>query len=135
MAKQTQTFRLYELLKSGKEISTRVLADTLSIKDASVPVYIHEMKDQFKADIESIRDGRRVTGYKLLNAAKIKVPEFRKNALGEVPKKKVVLKGSTSLADELESVNTGIVSESEFNDIKSSLGLDFGFGGRGGSDY
>lgn len=135
--KPTQAFKMFELMKAGEEITTSTIASKLDISISSVPVYIHEMKRQFKADIKSIRDGRRVTAYQLINAAKVKVPEFRKNALGEIPTK-VKPKIITNLAEELESVNNGTVSEREFADIRSSLGLDFGgfsSGGRGGNDY
>jgi predicted ArsR family transcriptional regulator len=133
MAKQTQSFRLYQLLKSGEPVKTQVLSETLKIHVFSVPVYIHELKNQFKADIKSVREGRRVVAYQLVNADKVKVPEFRKNSYGEIPKAKPTV--VQSIAEELEAANTGAVSEKEFADIKSSLGLgDFG-GGRGGADY
>jgi len=134
MAKQTQSFRLFQLLKSGEPVKTQVLSETLKIHIFSVPVYIHELKNQFKAEIKSIREGRKVVAYQLTNAEKVKVPEFRKNSYGEVPKAKTSV--VQSIAEELESANTGVVGEREFADIKSSLGLgDFGGGGRGGNDY
>jgi predicted ArsR family transcriptional regulator len=122
--KQTQSFRLFQLLKSGEPVSTQVLSETLKIHVFSVPVYIHELKNQFKAEIQSVREGRKVTAYRLLNAGKVKVPEFRKNSYGEIPKaKKSVV---SSIAEELEAANTGVVGEREFADIKTSLGLGFG---------
>jgi hypothetical protein len=135
MAKQTQSFRLYQLLKSGEPVKTQVLSETLKIHIFSVPVYIHELKNQFKAEIKSIREGRKVVAYQLIDPNhKVKVPEFRKNSYGEVPKaKKSVV---ASISEELEAANTGVVGEKEFADIKSSLGLDFGgFGGGNGGDY
>jgi len=129
MAMQTQTFRLYQLMKDGQPHEVQKIADYLKIRYYSVSVYIHEMKTAFKAEIKQVRDGRKVTGYQLLNASKIKVPEFRKNSYGE--EVKPAIKSIASIADELDSVNSGTVSEKEFADIRSSLGLDTaGFGGR-----
>jgi hypothetical protein len=135
MAKQTQAFRLFQLMKSGEPVKAQVLSETLKIHIFSVPVYIHELKNNFKAEIKSIREGRKVTAYQLTNAEKIKVPEFRKNSYGEIPKAKTSV--VASIAEELESVNTGTVSEREFADIKSSLGLGGGSygGGNRGNDY
>ena len=58
MAKATQNFRLYQLMKSGGTVSKEVIAETLSVALVSVPVYIHELKKQFKAEILSVRDLR-----------------------------------------------------------------------------
>jgi hypothetical protein len=132
--KQTQTYRLYQILKSGEPVKIEVLASTLNIKTQSVPVYIHELKRVFKANIRSVREGKRVGSYQLLNADKIKVNEFPKNSYGPVAKAKPKTL-IASIAEELEAVNTGGVTEKEFADIKSSLGLDGSFGGPRGGDY
>lgn len=124
MRKPTQTFRLFQLLKADKQVSVETIAKTLGINYYSVSVYIHEMKAQFKADIKSVRNGRKVVAYQLLNGAKIKVPEFRKGSLGEVPQPKTAKTRAASFAEEIESVNSGTVSEREFEDIRTSLGLD-----------
>lgn len=136
MAKQTQTFRLFQLMKSGEPVKVQTLADSLKIHIYSVPVYIHDLKANFKAEVKSVREGRKVVAYQLTNAEKMKVPEFRKNSYGEVPKAKPSV--VASIAEELEAATNGTYGETEMADIKSSLGLGGGFGGgsnRGGSDY
>lgn len=130
MAKMTQTHRLYQILKNGEPVQVQKIADELKINYYSVAVYICELKAAFKADIKSVKNGRKVVAYQLLNADKIKVPVHRKSYLGEAPKAKAT--AIATIADELEAVNTGGISEREFADIRSSLGLDFGGRSDGG---
>jgi predicted ArsR family transcriptional regulator len=127
MAKMTQTHKLYQILKNGDPVPVQKIAEDLGIHYYSVAVYIHELKKVFKANINSIRDGRKVKAYQLTNANKIKVPEFKKNTymLPKAKAKPVV--GFTDDLNDETSIST--VSEKEFADIRSSLGLDFGFSG------
>ena len=135
MAKQTQNFRLFTLLKSSTTVSKEVIAKELGVKVNSVPVYIHELKKLHKAEIETVRKGREVIAYKLVNRD-VKVPEYRKNAADSAVKKPVKVittpsDGSVAVPDaDLEVTQIG---EREFADIRSSLGVDFGRGQ--GSDY
>jgi hypothetical protein len=140
MSKVTQSYRLYQLLKAAAgSVSKKTIAEELGIEISSVPVYIHEFKKSFKLkkdDLLSVRNGKQVTGYQL-NKKEIKVPEFRKNAAGVAPPKKVV---AETTAD-----NTGIlpvldgdasqISDREMADVKSSLGIGGFGGGYRGSDY
>jgi len=133
--KATVNYRLYNLLKSATTLNKEVIAKEFGIKPVSVPVYIHEFKKAIKtAVIENIMDGRKVIAYKLITKD-LKVPQYRKNAAGAVPTKaKMPRKGATaSTAIVLEDgsvpvldTDTGNVSEREFADIRSSLGIGSG---------
>ena len=138
MAKSTQNFRLFQLMKSGGIVSKEVIAETLGVALVSVPVYIHELKKQFKAEIVSVRNGRKVTGYKLVDK-EIAVPEFRKNnaEVHPVKTKKVkntVVKGDSELANDGsvpvldKDAEITQVGEREFADIRESLGVGTGHG-------
>jgi len=122
----TQTHKLYQILKNGDPVPVQKIADELRIAYYSVAVYIHELKHKFKGKVNSIRDGRKVVAYQLMNASEIKVPEYRRTYFAPAKPKANAL---TTLADELEAVNSGGVSEKEFADIRSSLGLGDTFGG------
>lgn len=117
--KQTQSFKLWQLLSSGEPVAVSVIEEALGVGQYSVPVYIHELKRVYKAVIESVRSGRRVTAYKLCN--KIKVPEFRSNnALFVAPKPNKV---NAPLVEE-EHVEDGDISDREMDDIRSQLFID-----------
>jgi len=137
----TQSHNLFQLLKSGETVSKDKIASTLGIKIMSVPVYIFSLKKQFKAEIVAIRNGKKVTGYKLANSEDITVPQLRKNsAVFEKPKKiKNVAKSETpaevvkTMINEDGSVPTlepdaevTKFSEKEYSDLADSLGIGFG---------
>jgi len=131
MAKNTQLFNLYNMLKAVK---------LLGVKESSVPVYFCYLKKQFKAELETVRNGRFIVAYKLMNADKITVPQYRKAARKatskvtkvvakktakvvptKATKKPLVKKNDTDLDTDL-IINE--ITDREFHDIKSTLGLD-----------
>lgn len=116
--KQTQAFKLWQVLSTGEPVTVKKLEEVLGVGQYSVPVYIHELKRVYKADIESVREGRRVTAYRLCN--KIKVPEFRSNNAQYVAPKKPV----APVVTEEEHADPDEISDREMDDIKSQLGID-----------
>jgi len=62
---------VYEMLKDGKPFKFDTLVSRLGCKPVSAMVLICALKRDFKADIETIRDGRKVDCYQLHNAADI----------------------------------------------------------------
>lgn len=97
MAKYTQNYKLYEVMKSGEILSKEKIAEILEVKLISVPVYIHELKAQFKAQITSVREGRKVVGYKMdPDAPAITVPQYRRNSSEDVQTKKTVSANNSS---------------------------------------
>jgi len=136
MAKQTQYHKLFMLLKGAPNgLSKEDLGKAMGIAPVSVPVYIFELKKQFKCDIESVRQGKTVVAYKLVNGDKAKVPEYRRGSSQPAPKKaKAPAVAGETVAIDAEGDITQ-VGDREMADIRSSLGIG-GFGGRGGSgDY
>lgn len=131
--KLTQNYKLFALLSPGNPVSVDAIKDDLGINYYSVAVYIHELKRLFHAEIDSVRDGRKVVAYKLNNADKIakKIKPYRSNNAQYVkPTKKAapVSDGAIPTLDpETDKLTT--VSDNEMADIKESLGLsDFGGG-------
>lgn len=132
MAKQTQYHKLFMLLKGAPNgMSKEDLGKAMGIAPVSVPVYIFELKKQFKCEIESIRKGKAVVAYKITNGEKAKVPEFRRGSSQPVAKKAkpVAVAGAEGATVDGESDITA-VGDREMADIRSSLGIG-GFGGGG----
>ena len=129
MSNATQSFRLFQLLKAGETVSKDVIAKELGIVLMSVPVYIHELKKQHKAEVISVRNGRKVVGYKLVSKD-VAVPQYRKNSiLFDKPAKVVKTKtapvinddGSVAVLDADAEITQ--IGEREFHDIADSLGV------------
>lgn len=139
MSNATQAHSLYNLFTASpnKTVSRDDIAKHLEVSEGSVPVYIFALRKFFKADIENIKEGRKVVAYRLVNSDTIKVPShrvYRRNENGQVvlekpaeanvPAKAGVVKfkdGDVEILDkDLEMAQMG---ESEFADIKASLGL------------
>jgi biotin operon repressor len=126
----TQSHILFQLMKAGDVVSKETISKTLGIVLMSVPVYIHELKKQFKAEVLSVRDGRKVIGYKLVSK-NITVPQHRKNSiLVEKPVKVAKPKTSVSEDGELPTLDKDAeitqIGEREFADIADSLGVSNG---------
>ena len=74
MSKSTKTTKYYDLfsvLKAGKDkgVSPDTLCKTLKFSSGMLAVYIHALRNKFGAVIESVRNGRTVTAYRLMNVA------------------------------------------------------------------
>lgn len=127
MPNQTQYFRLFNLLKGAPSgMSKEDLGKHMGVAPVSVPVYIFELKKQFKCDIESIRTGKQVVAYKIVNFEKTKVPEFRRGTSQPVVKMAVPVKISSFSGDEDPEHDITRVGVSEMADIRSSLGVGIG---------
>ena len=143
MSNFTQSYLLFQILKSGSTVSKETIAEELGVVLVSVPVYIHQFKNQFKAEIVAVRAGRKVTGYQLTNAEDLNVPQYRRNSLlipenQNKPKKSrqkkvveqvatpVVSDGSVPVIDKDAEITQ--YNEREFGDIRESLGIGFGGG-------
>ena len=143
MAKNTQSFVLFNMLKAAgsKGVTKTEVAKALGVKESSVAIYFFGLKKFFKAEIETVKKGRQIVSYKLANADDIEVPSHRKGAnsvvkstskkASKVVRTKHVKATKTATVD----VDTGEVAvpdsdlhvtkitDREFSDIKSSLGL------------
>jgi len=69
MAKTTKYYELFSALKAGgdKGVTPDDLAAALGFKIGALAVYIHALRHQFGAEIESVRNGRTVSRYRLVN--------------------------------------------------------------------
>lgn len=141
----TKYFVLFSLLKSSKgAVAPEVCAKELGFAVGSVAPYMWSLRKKFGADIEVVKNGRSVVGYKLLNVAEVEavITPKRRGAATTVAKtakptktktvvQKVVTKTKkTKIVSEDGSVPTldadleiSEITDGELNDIKSQLGL------------
>jgi len=128
---------VYEMLKDGKPFKFETLVSRLGCKPVSAMVLICALKRDFNADIETIRDGRKVDCYQLHNAADIaskmvgkakatktkaskvaKVAVLKTKAVVSKPKAAIVDDGSVATLDVQE-----IDNDAELESLKAELGL------------
>jgi hypothetical protein len=124
---------VYEMLKDGKPFKFETLVSRLGCKPVSAMVLICALKRDFGADIETIRDGRKVDCYQLHNAAaiaskmvgKAKATKTQKVAKVAVLKTKTVVSTPKAAvaSDEIPTVEVEEVGFDELASLKAELGL------------
>lgn len=69
----TKYFDLFSALKAGgdKGVSPAALQKALDFSTSALAVYIHALRHKFGAQVESVRNGRTVTAYRLTNIAEM----------------------------------------------------------------
>jgi hypothetical protein len=80
MSKSTKYFELFSALRAGsdKGVSPDALMKATGFNAGALAVYIHALRNQFGAVIESVRNGRSVVAYRLTNADAVKITAARK---------------------------------------------------------
>jgi biotin operon repressor len=149
--KSTKYFDLFSALKAGGEkgVSPESLAKTLDFSMGSLAVYIHALRHKFGAVIESVRNGRTVTAYRLTNIAEceksispnrkprtLKVKAAPKKPLTGSPMRNVTktVKSKGKKSPRVVSIDDGSVpvledmsiteyTDADLSDIKSQLGI------------
>jgi hypothetical protein len=129
---------VYEMLKDGKPFKFDTLVSRLGCKPVTAMVLICALKRDCNAEIETIRDGRKVESYQLHNAAaiaskmvgktkatKTKAPKTAKVAV--LKTKTVVIRKPKAVAVDDGSIATldvqEIDSDAELESLKAELGL------------
>ena len=122
---------LYTLMKSGKPVSVDIMIKTLVVKQGSIMCLISALRNDFGAEIETVRDGRKVLSYQLMNADKVKIPTKIKATKAPKVAKVAVTKSKTTVArssakvvsDEITTLEIEEVSDAELDSLKAELGL------------
>lgn len=127
---------VYEMLKDGKPFKFETLVKRLGCKPVTAMVLICALKRDCNAEIETIRDGRKVESYQLHNAAAIASKMVGKTKAVKAPKaaKVAVIKTKTvvSRKPKVAAVEDGSVptieveeidSDAELASLKAELGL------------
>ena len=127
---------VYEMLKDGKPFKFDTLVKRLGCKPVTAMVLICALKRDCDANIETIRDGRKVESYQLHNAAAIASKMVGKTKTVKAPKvaKVAVLKTKTTVSRKPKAVAVDdgsiatldvqeIDSDAELESLKAELGL------------
>ena len=127
---------VYEMLKDGKPFKFDTLVSRLGCKPVTAMVLICALKRDCDANIETIRDGRKVESYQLHNAAAIASKMVGKTKAVKTPKvaKVAVLKTKTTVSRKPKAVAVDdgsiatldvqeIDSDAELESLKAELGL------------
>jgi len=127
---------VYEMLKGGKPFKFDTLVSRLGCKPVTAMVLICALKRDCNAEIETIRDGRKVDSYQLHNASAIASKMVGKTTTTKAPKvaKVAVLKTKTTVARKSKAVAVDdgsiatldvqeIDSDAELESLKAELGL------------
>lgn len=125
---------VFEMLKDGKPLRFETLVSRLGCKPVTAMVLICALKRDCDANIETIRDGRKVESYQLHNAADIASKMVGKVKASKAPKaakvavlktKTAVTRKSTAVAasDETPTVEVEEVGFDELASLKAELGL------------
>ena len=124
---------VYEMLKDGKPFKFDTLVKRLGCKPVTAMVLICALKRDCNAEIETIRDGRKVESYQLHNAAAIASKMVGKTKSVKAPKaakvavlktKTVVSKPKAAVVDDVPTLDVEeIDSDAELDALKAELGL------------
>ena len=127
---------VYEMLKDGKPFKFDTLVKRLGCKPVTAMVLICALKRDCDANIETIRDGRKVESYQLHNAAAIVSKMVGKTKAVKTPKvaKVAVLKIKTTVSRKPKAVAVDdgsiatldvqeIDNDAELESLKAELGL------------
>ena len=119
---------VYEMLKDGKPFKFDTLVSRLGCKPVTAMVLICALKRDCGANIETIRDGRKVESYKLHNAEAIASKMVGKTKTVKAPKaaKVAVLKTKTvvSRKPKAVAVDDGSIATLDVQEIDSDAELD-----------
>ena len=136
---------LFTLMQDGSKVPVEKMLKVLNIKQGSVMCLISALRNDFGAEIETERDGRKVLSYQLTNPSKVKLPTKATKVKAAAPaaKKTVVAKvaakttkvktsakkSATPREDEFDvptldaDLSVSEVTDLEMADIRSQLGL------------
>lgn len=124
---------LFTLMKDGSKVPVEQMISTLNVKQGSIMCLISALRNDFGAEIETERDGRKVLSYQLLNADKVKIPtKVAKVAKPKAAKVAVLKTKSTvsrkataaAVSEEIPTLDVEeIDSDAELASLKAELGL------------
>jgi biotin operon repressor len=146
MSKSTKYFELFTALKAGGErgASPPALQKATGFNQGALAVYIHALRTKFGCQIESVRNGRTVVAYRLINGDALEgviTPARKKRASVAKKSKTIAKKVARAPKKALRTVtvtkksDTGIVEvpdrdmeiteygDRELMDIQAQLGI------------
>jgi biotin operon repressor len=143
----TKYYDLFSALKAGgdKGVSPAALMKALDFSTSALAVYIHALRHKFGAQVDSVRNGRTVTAYKLTNIAEMekvilptRKPRTVKAKATKAPKAKATKTTAVRVARVVKTakvrddgsipvldadLDIAEIGASELDDIRHSLGI------------
>jgi len=124
---------LYTLMQDGSKVPVERMIKTLNVKQGSIMCLISALRNDFGAEIETERDGRKVLSYQLTNADKVKIPtkaakvtkaKAPKVARVAVTKTKTTVSRKAAATSDIPTLDVQeIDSDAELASLKAELGL------------
>jgi len=122
---------LFSLMESGKPVAVENMLKTLDVKQGSIMCLISALRNDFGAEIETVRDGRKVLSYQLMNADKVKIPTKVKAVKAPKAAKVAVVKPKTTVPRKAAKSDADVPtldvqeidSDAELASLKAELGL------------
>ena len=124
---------LFTLTQDGSKVPVEQMIKTLDVKQGSIMCLISALRNDFGAEIETERDGRKVLSYQLLNADKVKIPtkaakvaktKAPKVARVAVTKTKTTVSRKAAATSDIPTLDVQeIDSDAELASLKAELGL------------
>lgn len=123
---------LFTMMQSGKPVAVESMLKTLNVKQGSIMCLISALRNDFGAEVETVRDGRKVLSYQLLNADKVKIPTKTAKVAKPKAAKVAVLKTKATVSRKATAVADSDVptldvqeidSDAELASLKAELGL------------
>jgi hypothetical protein len=129
---------VYEMMKDGKPMNFDALVKRLGCKPVTAMVLVCALRRDCNAEIETIRDGRKVESYQLTNAADIATKMVSTKATKtkavktpkvKATKTKTVVSRKAAKDDEFDvptldaDLDITEVSDAELADLRNQLGL------------
>jgi hypothetical protein len=129
---------VYEMMKDGKPMKFDNLVKRLGCKPVTAMVLVCALRRDCNAEIETIRDGRKVESYQLTNAADIatkmvstkatktkavKTPKVKATKTKTVVSRKAVKEDEFDVPTLDADLSISEVSDAELADLRNQLGL------------
>ena len=125
MAKPSTSYVLYDAMKKAGDsgLTREQIAELLNVQVNSVGVYLFGLRKFYNAKFDTIKSGRKILCYKLVDAEKMNVPTNRRMKKPLVTAKAVKVIENNSVVAPDKDLEISEFTDREFNDIKASLGL------------
>jgi len=115
---------LFTLMQSGEPVPVEIMIKTLNVKQGSIMCLISALRNDFGAEVETVRDGRKVLSYQLTNADKVKIPtKLAKVAKAPKAAKVAITKTKTTVSRKAVKVADADIPTLDVQEIDSDIEL------------
>ena len=114
---------LFTMMKDGSKVPVEKMIKTLNVKQGSIMCLISALRNDFGAEIETERDGRKVLTYQLMNADKVTIPtKTSKSVSTKTPKTKTPKTPKTPKKQKVSVTKTAVSTKSKSAPVTEDVG-------------